>query len=273
MPVYGNCSCGSLDQALANLDSNILINITNDVTLSLLIKVSGIENVTIIGHNAPIVNCTSVGGMHFTFCHNLIIEAITWNGCGTEYINNHDEPGLKLSNSSNILVKNCSFQYSKGQAVLLSDVSGDVNIIYCYFAYHSCYRGHGTLIHYSLTKYHQQLQALSINGCNFKNAKSLVYIESRISKQKSNSNITFSNAKFLNNRGISVFIVSQNIYVVGENFFQNNIAKFASEIYVCNHSNIIFGKNSDTMFTHNSGSYGAIFLKNYCILSKFCDNI
>ena len=36
--VYGNCSCNSLDHALATLTSNVLINITTDVTLSSLIN-------------------------------------------------------------------------------------------------------------------------------------------------------------------------------------------------------------------------------------------
>ena len=40
--VYGNCF---LDQALANLTSNTLINITTDVTLSSLVRASDIENV------------------------------------------------------------------------------------------------------------------------------------------------------------------------------------------------------------------------------------
>ena len=49
--VYGNCSCISLDHALTNLTSNVLINITTDVTLSSLVRVSDLENVSIIGHN------------------------------------------------------------------------------------------------------------------------------------------------------------------------------------------------------------------------------
>lgn len=57
--VYGNCSCNSLDHALANLTSNFLINIITDVILSSLVKVSNVENVSIIGHNNPIVNCKS----------------------------------------------------------------------------------------------------------------------------------------------------------------------------------------------------------------------
>ena len=44
--LYGNCSCSSLDHALANLTSNVVINITTDAMLSLLIRVSDIENIT-----------------------------------------------------------------------------------------------------------------------------------------------------------------------------------------------------------------------------------
>ena len=89
--VYGNCSCNSLDYALSHLTSNVLINITTDVTLSSLAKVSDLENVSIIGHNNPNVNCRNVGGIQYTFCHNCIIKNIIWDGCGTKA-----EPGLKL---------------------------------------------------------------------------------------------------------------------------------------------------------------------------------
>ena len=68
--VYGNCSCNSLDHALANLMSNVLINITTNVMLSSLINASNLENISIIGHNNPTVNCTKAGGVHFNFCHN-----------------------------------------------------------------------------------------------------------------------------------------------------------------------------------------------------------
>ena len=54
--VYGNCSCNSLDHALANLASNVLINITTDVMFTTLINASNLENVSMIGHNNPTVN-------------------------------------------------------------------------------------------------------------------------------------------------------------------------------------------------------------------------
>ena len=84
--VYGNCSCSSLEHALANLTSNVLINITTDVTLSSLVRASDLENVTIIGHNNPTVNCRNVSEIKFTFSRHLIIQGITWMGCGTDNI-------------------------------------------------------------------------------------------------------------------------------------------------------------------------------------------
>ena len=141
--VYGSCSCNSLDQALGNLTSNTLINITTDVTLSSLVKSSDIENVSIIGHNNPTVNCKSVGRIHITFCKNCIIQGITWDECGTKHIDNHTEPGLMLSYSSTVTIQNCSFQHSVAQAVVLSEVSGDININECKFVNNSYYGGHG----------------------------------------------------------------------------------------------------------------------------------
>ena len=49
--LHGNCSCNSLDLALAYLTSNVMINITTDVTLSSIIEASDLEKVSITGHN------------------------------------------------------------------------------------------------------------------------------------------------------------------------------------------------------------------------------
>ena len=48
--VYGNCSCQSLYNALTNLTSNVLINITADVELSSIIQRVNLANVTITGY-------------------------------------------------------------------------------------------------------------------------------------------------------------------------------------------------------------------------------
>ena len=263
--VYGNCTCNSFDHALANLTSNVLINITTDVMLSSLVKVSNLENVSIIVHNNPTVNCKTVGGVHFTFCHNCIIQGITWNECGTEDINNNTEPGLALSYSNNMIISNCLFQYSKGQAVLLSAVSGNVNISNCSFTHNSQYIGHGAAIHYSSSNLTNCSQlSFTINDCNFtynKYAESLVYIENKIPECNKNDIILHS-LMFCHNQGSSVYVISQNIYFNGKILFQNNTGKNGTGIYITDHSTIVFGENSEVTFIQNFAS-GIIFLRNH----------
>ena len=268
--VYGNCTCNSLDHAVANLANNVLINITTDVTLSSLIKVSNLENISIVRHNNPTVNCKSVGGLHFTFCHNCIMKGITWNECGTEDVNNYTDPGLALSCSTNVTINNCSFQYSKGQAVLLSAVSGNINISHCSFTHNGQYRGHGAAIHYSsnnLTNCHQA--SFAISDCSFmynKHAESLVYIENRV--PDCNNNIIFYSSKFCHNQGSSVYAINQNIYFAKRLLFQNNTGENGTGIYIRDHSNVVFGENSEVTFTQNFAnlSNGIIFLSNNSIV-------
>ena len=133
---YGTCSCYSLDVALASLISNVLINITTDVTLSSLIKVSNVANVSINGYNNPTMNCRNNGRIHFTFSHNLMFKGITLSQCGIRSrLNYHTKsrPGLNLVYSSNILIQNCLFQHSIGPAVVLQ-MSKNVTISLCKFS-------------------------------------------------------------------------------------------------------------------------------------------
>ena len=265
--VYGRCFCSSLDHALANLTSNVLINITTNVTLSSIVRASDLDNISLTGHNNPTVNCRSVGGIHLKFCLNCIVQGITWDGCGAETV-----AGLTLTNSSNITISNCSFQRSKGQAVSLSGISGDVNISHCNFAHNNHYRGHGAAIHYSSSHYHH-LSVFTIGDCNFtyNYAISLVYI--------GNNDITFSHNTFCHNQGVSVYGVNPNIYLKGKNLFQNNTAKLVAGIYIRDYSTVIFSENSCTTFTQNVGTGGTVFLNNHSNLvfdkhsmTKFSDN-
>ena len=135
---FRNCSCNSFDFAVAHLTSSVMINIITNVALSSLIKVSDLENVSIIGYNNPTVYCRNIGGIHFTFCHNCIFKGIAWDRCGSNYVNHNDNteaglgPGLKLSYSSNIMIQNCLFHHSVGQIVVLF-ISKNVTINNCKF--------------------------------------------------------------------------------------------------------------------------------------------
>ena len=260
--VYGNCFCHSLYHALANLTSNVLINITTDVTLFSHIKVSNLENISVIGQNNPTVNYKNAGGIHFTFCHNCIIQGIIWDGCGGD---TNAESVLKFAYPSNITIQNCTFQHSIGQAMVLSEVSGCVNIDHCNFVYNSHYRGHGAAIYYSSYASKNSSFVFTINNCNFthnKHAKSYIYINKR---NNEHNHITLNSSTFLGNEGIPIFILNHKLCVIGRNSFQNNRARKGAGIYISSHSTIVFGDSSNVVFIYNSAnsSGAAVFLINH----------
>ena len=254
-PQYVNCSCNSLADALGYLGSNVLINITTDVKFSSLIKKLDLENVSIVGYSNPTVECKNTAGIHLKFCYNCIIQGITWHGCGTK-----TKPGIKLSSSSNITIKNCSFQHSKGQAIVLSGVSGDVSIHHCNFVHNNRYREHGAAIHHLSSHVANKHSNLVVSYCNFadnKHVRSLVYIENRISKH--NNNITIYYSKFHHNQGdFSIYGINCNIYISGKSSFLNNTADVLS---INVHSTLIFSQNSEVNFIQNTGN--SVFLTNY----------
>ena len=265
--VHGNCSCGSLDHALANLSNNVLINVTTDATLSLLVKLSDLENVSITGHNNPTVNCRNIGGMHLNFCHNCIIQGITWDGCGTKNTDNHSEPVLMLSYCSNVTIRKCSFQHSVGEAVVLYEILGNLNILSSNFVNNSCYRGHGAAIHYSSNNVTKSSKfVLTIDNCNFSYnvMKSLVYLENRLLKY---NKVVISNCSFCSNQGTPVYATNHNIYWHGNNWFHKNIAENGAGIYISDYSTVTFGENSDVKFVQNSASHkgGTVYLRNHSI--------
>ena len=268
--VYENYSCNSLDDALDNLtsSSNVLINITTDVMLSFITPVHNVENISIIGHNNPTVHYRSIGGIHFTYCNNCVIQDITWDGCGKKSIDAATQPGIKFTYSSNVTIQNCRFKNSVGQAVVLSEVSGEVNITQCEFINNTHYRGHGAALHYSPNIVTNSSSLLfTISNCNFisnKHAKSLVYL-GKINSKHSYGNIALCNSTFSYNQGVSIFIVNQNLYLHGKVLFLENKAKNGAGFYISNYSSVIFSENSNVVFAKNSAIYngGAIFLKDH----------
>ena len=265
--IFGNCSCPSLYNALANLTSNVLINITTDVVLSSIIPLVDLADVTITGHHNPTVNCNNSGGLHFMSCHNCTIEGITWNGCGAS---NDDNvyPVLQLFNSSNITIKNCSFQHSIGQAVVLSEMIGDMNIEHCKFSSNKQYEGHGTAIHYSSNNVLTGPPVtFIISGCHFlhnERAKSVVYFGPS-SSVKSCEYLSLQNSNFYHNRGVPVYLSNQNLCISGILDFYNNSVENGGGMFISDYSNVTFHDNATVNFTHNTANNngGAIFLTNH----------
>ena len=266
--IDGNCSCQSLYNALANLTSNVLINITTDVELSSIIQRVNLANVTITGYNNPTVNCNNSGGLHFISCTNCTIKGIGWKRCGYRNISDDGNayPVLHLTNSFNITIHSCSFQHSIGQAVALSGVLRDVSIKYCSFSYAKKYEGHGTSIHYSSNnKLIVSPFNITVSNCNFlynERAKSIVYFGQRSNKHCEVLNLRDS--KFCHNKGVPIYLSNQNLCISGNVKFCNNSAENGGGIFASDHSNVIFHKSGTVKFTNNAAQTngGAIFLTN-----------
>ena len=265
---FGNCSCPSLYTALANLTSNVLINITTDVTLFSIISLADLANITIAGHNNPTVNCNSSGGLHFISCHNCIIEGISWDGCGNKNImENVSRPVLQMINSSNITIKNCSFQHSIGQAVVLSQMTGYVTITHSSFLSNSHYEGHGSAIHYSSNDMPTSSVTFMIVNSNFthnEGAKSVVCFYQSSASFKSCEYLYLRNSNFCHNKEVPIYLSNQNLYISGNIEFNGNAVENGGGIYISDHSNVTIHKSASVKFTHNRANRngGAIFLSN-----------
>ena len=130
--VDGRCSCSSLFNALQNIRSSTVINITSEsVELHDYTRVDSRYNINITGDNI-VIKCDNTGGVLFINTTNVTIHGITWDQCG----NPNDslvEGGIYFASSMNPSIDNCTFQNSKRCAVSLSSLLGDITVKSSYF--------------------------------------------------------------------------------------------------------------------------------------------
>ena len=161
------------------------------MTLSSVASFTNLSTISIIGQNNPFVYCVNGGRLNITNSSNIVIEGITWLGCGNNIkddankesyhikeinhkisdsptISEQMVPVIHLQYSINVNIQNCVFQYSEGRAVEMSELLGEVKISHCDFLNNCNYRGHGAAIHYTsynVTSFSQSL--LAVNTCSF----------------------------------------------------------------------------------------------------------
>ena len=259
---YLNYSDCSFYNELVGLTSNGMINITTDVLLQATVQLSSLENFTIIGNYNATVNCDNAGGIHFNHCRNFIIIGITWEKCGNKKDN---QPAVKLNDSSNIIIQNCSFQNSVTQSIALSEMSGNVTINGCTFVFNN-YDDHGMAIHYLSKIRHRSKFLFTIINCNFTHnevvdSQSIVYIGP--SSNKITEHIFFTNSVFLNNSGTPIYISHQNVYIAGNMLFNGNVGNRSAGIFINNQTKMTFQK-SYIEFINNKALYGGAL----CIAKK-----
>ncbi|XP_065895655.1 uncharacterized protein [Dysidea avara] len=275
--ISGNFIFHSIDGILSNMSSNTMVNITTDVVLSSNMTLKGLENIMIIGHRNPVVNCNDVGAVMFISCKNITIEGIQWEGCGSK-----DYPGVEFYNSSNVSFERCSFHNSKGRSVLLSQVSGNVYINNCNFTHKIEYSGHGAAVHYSPNTNSHGQHKLVIQNSQFifnRAKKSVVYIDG--SGSRITGHVYLQDNVFVNNKGVPIYSSHTNLHISGSVLFKANTAESGGGIYSkrcsvifydksnvnfissfvtdnggANYSRLAFGENSIMTFKDNHANFG-----------------
>jgi len=260
--ITNGLSFASFSDAIQNLTNNTVVNITGYAVLSCIVNITGFDNITIIGQGNPIVNCNGTGALNFVSCSNVTIEGISWHRCGSS--GNSTYPGIKFSNSSNVLMQNSSFLNSTGQAVKLSKLSGNVSLNNCQFTQNSYNQVHGAALYYSRkAKQYIHLQLIIFN-CTFSYntaVGSVVYFGS--SKNDPNVYLSIQSSVFRYNQGASIYISNNALHLKGDMVFEHNVA-FSGGAIFSNSSLIFCNDNHQLKFYNNSAKVkgGAICLNN-----------
>ena len=273
-PCFSDDNCRlSFTDALHDdqLTNNTLLNVTGHVELSSVKKLEyPLQNITIVGHDNPTVDCSNGGALHFSSCRNCTIQGITWEGCGIAN-KRRTEPAIQFNKSSNIIIENCTFQGSKGSAIVLSEVSGVVNIAHCKFAATSN-SGHGAAIYYTSS---DAEIITTISDCNFtrNSGMGILYVGQANHAQ---STLLIKNSIFSSNKGISIFVSKHNLHIGGTVKFEGNkISKLMGcGIFATDHSNVTFDKNSEVLFIKNKATNGgALHIGNHSTMRFDYDSV
>ena len=270
-----NCYCKRLEDSFSDVKDDLVIDIDDKVIkLSSAINLEQVDNISIIGHNNVTVMC--VHGGRLIINSNVIIEGITWIGCGG--YSNIQAPVIHIGKLGKVFIQKCSFQYSLAPAIenLVNLVNGvfteeivTIIILNCSFINNYHYKDHGVAIYYRVHGYINV--NFIINNSNFSSngpAKSMIYIE--YSKQSTNYKLSINgNSNFLNNEAVPVYLSAHaNLNIKGEVTFANNIAEYGAGIFIDDYSTVTFDQKSNVKFINNSvnDNGAAIFLNSYSIV-------
>ena len=264
------CHCMKLEDIMVPTTKVLITHITDKVVLSSAISLNYLEHISIIGNNKLIVLCINGKGLFLKNSHSLIVENITWVGCGDFSMS---QPVLSIYGSVDVTIKNCTFKHWMGIVIKVEQMKGIMNIIDCNFMNNNHYKDHGSAIQYSSYKEYP----LEINNCTFSYngaAESVVYLRilmiSNLGKPYK-FRIHIINSVFCNNNGVSIYLsalslnIKSNVYlhISRKVLFKNNVAKNGAGIYSERSSAVIFDKDSDVTFINNSVEQnGAAFFMN-----------
>ena len=271
-----NCYCKNLEGLFSDVKNHTVIDIKDKVMkLSSVINLEQVDNISIIGHNNLTVLCVNGSRLIINgYRSNVIIEGITWIGCGG--YSKIQTPVILLSCTYvKLFVQKCSFQHSLAPAIgnFIESITNrlynlSITIIQSSFINNYHYKDHGVAVYYNLDTRITYYSNFTIKNSSFSNngpAKSIIYIKD--SALSTNYHLSINdNSYFLNNQAVPVYLSAHaKLNIKGEVTFNNNIAEYGAGIFIGDYSTVTFDPNSNVKFTNNSADHNgaAIFLNSH----------
>ena len=223
--VHGDCPCSSLENALAKVNNNTLINITSaKVGLSVQSNINYGFMIGITGSNGIVIDCNNTGGILFSNCGEMDIFGITWYQCGTKDLLG----AISMYHSHDISVENCKFQSSNTYGIAAQSVAGKIIITDTEFLYNNRSSNNGSGGLYIQQTLETNLELVVIgstfkyNGGKDMRKSSLgggIYIDIVIPDSSSsvNINISIDNSVFMHNAGSGGICISADDNTEGGN--------------------------------------------------------
>jgi len=203
------CKYHTLEEALRDMDHNTFINITaSHIMLQSRVTVNNLNNITISGHNFPVVDCNHTGSFVCKNCSNIITNDVKWMQCG--FLNQFQCTSQDLDSIGGLHFDSCTnltIQYSTfvASSVQVCRVSGIITIENVDFS-----DNHTNS--YSLVYYYQQIYGglfveqyddrsisqLNITHCSFINVNRDSPLAQLLFVNGARMNMLISNTRFVN---------------------------------------------------------------------------
>ncbi|XP_065910756.1 uncharacterized protein [Dysidea avara] len=259
----GDYPCSSLGYVLNHLQSNDCVNITsNSVPLTTIVELHNLNAITIRGQGNTIVMCNNTGGVSCNNCSNVVIEGITWDGCGDPQRHNVSIPyipgGIQFSSVANLYVTNCTFQSSKIRAMSLLNTSGFVKIDRVKFLHNANYDS--IICAYAQTGY------IHCSTRDFISTGGLY-----IGGAADNTSINISNSIFNNNGHFGEIVMEKFMELPNDPEYSEIANGAALKVLVSNVTRMVAVNVEFTTFQSNRGrGGGAVNIYNLQIINLNC---
>ena len=136
--VNSSLRCKTLDYAVINItNSTEVILLSENNTLTTAVDITHFNNISIVGNQSSTVQCSYQDEgvrLYFASGHNLRISNIQLVQCGSPRLSTDSQyveiwAALYILNTTDLVLESCKFTQSKGTAVVLYDINGNVTII------------------------------------------------------------------------------------------------------------------------------------------------